>query len=156
MIISHIVAVGLNGVIGNEGQLPWHVPEDLQRFKALTMNKTLIMGRVTFQGLPKKLEGRRIIVVSRKYKVLEGAEVVSSLEEAIARCAHDNDEIFIAGGETLYRKSMSMTNRVYLTEIAMRPSGDSFYPLAQLSEFSLAVRAESADPQVVCYKTLNR
>jgi hypothetical protein len=96
-VVSLIVAMARNGVIGKDNQLPWHLPEDLKRFKRLTMSHHIIMGRKTYESIGKLLSGRTSVIVTRKQDYLvPGAVVVHSLEEAIARSAND-DEIFVIG-----------------------------------------------------------
>lgn len=117
MEINMIVAAGRDGAIGKNGDLIWHISSDLKRFKTLTMGNTLIMGRKTWDSLPKKpLPGRRNIVVTRNpdFKA-EGAEVVSSPAEAIEVAG--NEEVFVMGGAEIYNALMPYVNRIYLTEI---------------------------------------
>ncbi len=135
MIISQIVAVSQNGVIGKNNRLPWHIPADLAHFKKLTMNKTLLMGKNTYLSLPKKLEGRRIIVISQTLKTND-VEVCPNIETALQLVEKEN-EIFIAGGERLYKATMDITDKIYLTYIKANFTGDSFYPLSHLTNFRL-------------------
>lgn len=136
MIISQIVAVATNGVIGSGQKMPWHIPSDLMRFKRLTMNRYVIMGRKTFDSLPKKLEGRKIIILSNQQIDHPDYPVVKSLAEAFA-LADGEKEIFIAGGGMLYRESMPYTDRIYLTQVNLSPPGDTTYPLEALVDFDL-------------------
>lgn len=125
MNVNMIVAVGKDGSIGRAGQLIWHISEDLRRFKSLTMGHPVIMGRKTWESLPKRpLPGRRNIVVSRNaaYEA-EGAEVVSSPEEAMAAAG---DGAFVMGGSQLYDAFMPFVTKIYLTEIdAACPDADA-------------------------------
>ncbi len=117
MEINMIVAAGRDGAIGKNGDLIWHISSDLKRFKTLTMGNTLIMGRKTWDSLPKKpLPGRRNIVITRNpdFKA-EGAEVVGSPEEAIEIAG--NDKVFVMGGAEIYNALMPFVTRIYLTEI---------------------------------------
>lgn len=132
--IAQIVALDRQRVIGVENRLPWHLPADLKHFKALTMGKPIVMGRKTWESIGRPLPGRENIVVSRQadFKA-EGARVFASLEEALdcARAAAEAgglDEVFVIGGETLYRQSLPHVDRVYLTEVDMAVAGDAFYP----------------------------
>lgn len=150
MIISQIVAVGENGVIGCNNQLPWFVPEDLKHFKTITMHKTLIMGRLTYQSLPKVLEGRRIIVLSKRFSKIKGAEVAANMDDALSLC-HGESEIIVAGGELIYRATLSLTKRIYLTHIHLSPEGDAFYPLKDLKDFELISSRASDHPEVLKY-----
>lgn len=134
MIISQIVAVAANGVIGHSNDMPWHIPSDLLRFKRLTMDHYVIMGRKTFDSLPKKLEGRRIIILSMTLTSHPDYPVVRSLVEALELVKNEK-EVFIAGGGMLYRESMPYTERIYLTEVDLCPQGDTTYPLEDLVDF---------------------
>jgi dihydrofolate reductase len=126
--IAFVVAITRNGVIGLDGGLPWRVSSDLKRFKAITMGKPVIMGRKTWESLPRKpLEGRTNIVVTRNRDyAAEGAIVVNSLSEALATAK--GDEACIIGGGELFREAMPIVDRLYLTEIALDVPGDAFFP----------------------------
>ena len=126
--LSIIVAYAQNRVIGINNKLPWHLPEDLKRFRALTMGHHMIMGRKTYESLGRLLPGRTTVIVSRnKHYQVEGAIVVSSLEAAIAACAGD-DEPFLIGGAELYRAGLHLANYLYVTEIKQEFKGDAFFP----------------------------
>ena len=130
-MLSLIAAVARNRVIGKDNTLLWHLPEDMRHFRETTRGKPVIMGRKTWESLPdsfRPLPGRLNIVVSRNpaYQA-SGAELAGSLEDAI-RCAGDAREIFIIGGEELYRQAMPKADRLYLTEIEVDFDGDAFFP----------------------------
>ncbi len=127
-MISLIVAHDDNQVIGYNNGMPWHLPGDLQYFKNKTMGKPMIMGRKTFESIGRPLPGRRNIVITRdeNYRA-EGIEIVTSLEEAIA-IAGDVQEIMIIGGEQIFRLSMEMADRLYITKINHSFQGDTFFP----------------------------
>ena len=123
-----IVARGDNGVIGNKGTLPWHIPEDLKHFKKLTMGKPMIMGRKTFESLPALLPGRRHIVITRDAGWRkEGAEVAHDAEAAIA-AAGDAAEIAVIGGADIFGMFLSLAKRIELTEVHRSPDGDTKMP----------------------------
>lgn len=126
--LSIIVAVAHDGVIGVNNTLPWHLPEDLKRFKALTMGHHIIMGRKTYDSLGRLLPGRTTVIVTRNenYKV-EGALVANSLEAAIALCEND-DEVFLIGGAELYQAGLQLAHKLYITEIELDVAGDAFFP----------------------------
>jgi len=133
MILSIIVACGENGVIGVNNSLPWHLPEDLRHFKSLTMGKPLIMGRKTFDSIGRPLPGRVTIVVTRQEDWRrEGVIVAGSLEEAIRRAegclSESQQEVMIAGGEDIYRQSLPLCQRIYLTKVEIAVDGDAFFP----------------------------
>jgi dihydrofolate reductase len=129
--LTLVVAVAKNGVIGNRGGLPWRIPEDLKRFKALTLGKPCIMGRKTWDSLPKKpLPGRTNIVVTRDSAFRESdAEVAHSLEEALGIAARESPpEIMIIGGEAIFAAMLPLAHRIELTEVMAVPEGDAFMP----------------------------
>ena len=124
-----IYARAANGAIGNEGDLPWRLPADLKRFKALTMHKPMIMGRKTFESLPGLLPGRRHIVLSRRDDLqAEGVEMAGSVKEALALAAQGNDsgEIAIIGGAAIYDVFLPLAHRIELTQIHADYKGDTF------------------------------
>ncbi len=130
-LITLVVAVAENGVIGDQGALPWRIPEDLRRFKALTMGKPVIMGRKTWDSLPKKpLPGRANIVMTRDTLFhAEGAEVAGSLGNALAVAGRESpEEIMVIGGEAVFAAALPLASRIYLTEVACSPKGDAFMP----------------------------
>ncbi|WP_025117226.1 dihydrofolate reductase [Lysinibacillus fusiformis] len=129
-MISLIVAHDDNHVIGYNNGMPWHLPGDLQYFKNKTMGKPMIMGRKTFESIGRPLPGRRNIVITRDENYhAEGIETVTSLEEAIAiAIAGDVEEIMIIGGEQIFRLSMEMADRLYITKINHSFQGDTFFP----------------------------
>lgn len=132
--VAMIAAVGRNGAIGAEGELPWRLPSDFAFYKRTTMGKPLIMGRKTFQSIGKPLPGRSNIVVTRqKDYAPEGVEVFGDLREAVDRAleiaARDGvDEVFINGGGEIYRAAMPMAERLYVTHVDAEPAGDTFFP----------------------------
>jgi dihydrofolate reductase len=128
-VVSIISAMAQNRVIGHENRLPWHLPADLQHFKAVTMGKPMIMGRKTWESLPGLLPGRMHIVVSRNpaYQA-EGGRVVHSLEEAI-EAAGNVEELMIIGGANLYAQALSQARRMYLTLIDAEVQGDAYFPV---------------------------
>jgi dihydrofolate reductase len=140
--LSLIVATAKNRVIGVNNTLPWHLPEDLKRFRALTTGHHIIMGRKTYDSLGRLLPGRTTVIVTRNqaYKV-EGAIVVHSLEDAIVACG-DDQEVFLIGGAELYQDGLKLANKLYITEIDAEYEGDAFFPEFDLSEWNEAA-AES-------------
>ena len=124
-----IYARAANGAIGNDGDLPWRLPADLKRFKALTMNKPMIMGRKTFESLPGLLPGRRHIVLSQRDDWHgEGAEMAGSVAQAIALASTGNDtgEIAVIGGAAIYDLFWPLAQRIELTQIHADYPGDTF------------------------------
>jgi len=127
--LSLIAAVAANGVIGSDNALPWRLPEDLKRFKALTLGHPVIMGRKTFESIGRPLPGRRNLVITHnpRYRA-EGCEVLTSLEAALAACAGTADEIFVIGGAQIYAEALPLARRLYLTEIRAEFPGDAHFP----------------------------
>ncbi len=125
-MISIIAAMSQNRVIGHRGLLPWHLPEDLKRFRTLTLNNTIIMGRKTYDSIGMPLPHRRNIVISRQPTLkIDGADVVSSLEAAPLL---DRPNAFIIGGSEIYRQAMPTADRIYLTLIHRSFEGDTYFP----------------------------
>jgi len=121
-----ILARAANGVIGRDGQLPWHLPADLKRFKAMTMGKPMIMGRKTFESFPSPLPGRRHIVLTRdRGWSAAGAEVVHSVDEALALAG---DEVAVIGGAEIFALFLDRADVVELTEVHASPEGDATVP----------------------------
>ena len=127
MSLSVIAAVARNGVIGLENALPWHLSEDLKRFKLLTMGHHIIMGRKTYESLGRLLPGRTTVIVTRslEYQV-SGALIAHSLAEAISLC-HGDDEPFI-GGAQLYQDALPLADKLYITWIEQDYRGDAYFP----------------------------
>jgi dihydrofolate reductase len=137
MKISIIVAIGRENEIGRNGKLLCHLPTDLKHFKEITSGRTVIMGRKTFDSLPKgPLPNRANIVLSRQTDLtIDGATVCSSLEEALQLSIHET-EVFIMGGEAIYRQSLPLANKLYLTLIhASFPEADAFFPAIDFREW---------------------
>ena len=137
-MISLIYAQSRNGIIGRDGGLPWHISSDLKRFKELTMGKPVIMGRKTWDSLPRKpLPGRVNIVVTRqKDFAADGAVVVQSIDEAMQH-ANITEEICIIGGAEIYRLFLPMAQRIYLTEVAIDVAGDAKAPVLEPKDWKL-------------------
>lgn len=145
--VAIIVAVAARHAIGAAGSIPFHISGDMKRFREITMGKPIIMGRRTFESLPKgALPGRRNIVVTRQtdYRP-EGAETASSLEAAIALAAQSApDEIMVIGGGEIYAQALGGTNRIYLTEVsADYPEADTFFPEVDMAKW---VVEEASEP----------
>src|SRR5258706_8941661 len=117
-----------NRVIGANNALPWHLSSDLKRFKALTMGHHIIMGRRTFESIGRILPGRTSVVVTRNPRIsFEGAAVAHSLGEALEISAGD-DEVFVIGGEQIFREALPMASRIHATEIARDYVGNTHFP----------------------------
>jgi dihydrofolate reductase len=136
-MISIIVAAAENGIIGMENRLPWHLPADLRRFKALTTGHAVLMGRKTFESIGRPLPRRRNIVISRDpaYRV-PGCETATGIEEALALTSPD-EELFVIGGESLYRALWHRADRLYLTLVHLDARGDTSIPPVDPREWQL-------------------
>lgn len=131
MIVSLVLAVSENGVIGKNNRLPWRLPADMRFFRQLTTGHTVIMGRKTFDSIGKPLKNRRNVVVSRNKELeIEGCEVLHSLGDAL-KSAIGEREVFIIGGETIYRKALELNivDKIYLTKVHDDFEGDTFFNL---------------------------
>ena len=150
--LAAVVAVARNGVIGRRGDLPWRIPSDLKRFKAVTLGKPVVMGRKTWESLPRKpLPGRPNIVVSRTLAETDGVTVCTGVDAAldaaeIAARQAGVDEICLIGGARLYADLLDRTDRLYLTEIDLEPDGDAVFPNLDADEWR-EVKAERVQAQ---------
>jgi len=128
MIISLITAMDRNRLIGNNNQLPWHLPVDFAHFKSVTMGKPVIMGRKTYESIGRPLPGRTNIVLSRDPDIsFEGVACVSSFEQALLLVA-DAEEVMVIGGSTIYEMLLPRANRLYLTYVDAEFEGDAWFP----------------------------
>lgn len=159
-IISLIAAMDENRVIGRDNQLPWRLPADLQNFKRLTMGKPMVMGRKTWESLPGLLPGRTHIVISANpaYRA-EGCLLVRSIEQALA-AAGDVNEIMVVGGANLYRQLLPRADRLYLTLVHTRVTGDAWFPDYQVEAWRELARedhpADARNPFAYSFLTLER
>jgi dihydrofolate reductase len=135
-MISFVVAMARNGVIGREGGLPWHISSDLKRFKEITMGKPVIMGRKTWESLPRKpLPGRRnIVITQQRGYVAEGADVAESPQAALLMVP-DAPEVAVIGGGEIYRLFWPQVDRLYLTEVDLVVDGDTHFPAVDPAEW---------------------
>lgn len=141
-IISAVVAMNHDRVIGTNNQLPWHIPEDLAYFKKVTLGKPIIMGRKTFESIGRILPGRRNIVISRSGFSYPGVEVYASLEIALAE-THDAPEVAIIGGGELFKLSMPIINSLHLTLVAYPVANPSaWFPEVELAQWQLVEQNE--------------
>ena len=154
-MIALIVAVSRNGVIGHEGRIPWHLPEDLARFKKLTTGNVLVMGRLTYDSIGRPLPGRRTIIVTSIPLAYEGLYPTLSAAKTILqalRMASPTEDVFIAGGARLYTEALSIgcVERVYLTEVHRDVEGDVRYQ-PDLGRFAEVERDDTAECSFVTY-----
>ena len=144
MLISAIVAVSKNNVIGRDGHLPWHLSADLKRFKAITTGHSIIMGRKTYLSFPKRpLPDRKNIILTTGDTEFEGAYTAKNIEQALALC--DSDEVFIIGGESIYRQFLPYTTKIYLTRVHRSYEADTFFPELNMDEWKIVETEEHLD-----------
>ena len=159
-----IVARARNGVIGNAGTMPWHLPSDLKRFKRITIGKPVIMGRKTFDSIGKALPGRQNIVLTRDASWrAEGVTVVANLAEAVAAAGLDPharaEGVMVIGGAQIYAEALPLATRIELTEIDADPEGDTLLPAfdpARWRETAREVHAAAGDTPGFAFVTLVR
>jgi len=141
-VISHLVAMAKNRVIGVNNDLPWSLPDDLNHFKQYTLNKPIVMGRKTFESIGKPLPQRINIVISRSLSEIEGVNVFSEVEDGVAFANQYNeehqleDEVIIIGGAQIFNETLPIMNRLVLTQVDCEIAGDVFYPEIDMHNFS--------------------
>ena len=147
MTVTIVAAIARNGVIGVDGGLPWHLPEDLKRFKALTIGHVLVMGRRTYESIGRPLPGRTTVVVTRRHDWSAGADEViraSDVPGALELASEIDDEVFVVGGGQVYEEALPLADRLELTFVAAEPEGDTVFPNVNWSEWR-EVRREPGD-----------
>jgi dihydrofolate reductase len=164
--VSMIVAMTKDRVIGANNQMPWHLPADLKHFKATTMAKPIVMGRKTWESIGRPLPGRRNIVISRQADFrAEGADVFASVADAVALAKSSaleagQSEIFIIGGEAIYRSALALAGKVYLTELDLSVAGDAWFPELPQGEWLETARecypVTGVGLPAYCFVTLQR
>ena len=139
MTVILIAAVGSNGVIGRDNDLPWRIGEDLRHFKELTLGQTLVMGRKTYDSIGRPLPGRRTVVVTRQPDwAVDGVEVAHSLQAALELA--DGKDVYVAGGGEIYRQALPHADRLELTEVDQSPEGDVTFPVFDRSVWQVTAR----------------
>lgn len=134
-MISMISAIGKNYEIGKDNKLIWRIPEDMKFFKNTTMGHVVIMGRKTYESLPGKLSGRKMIVVTSK-EIDDDIETIKDISEIIDRYSNSDEEVFVIGGESIYRQFIDYASNLYLTEIDETcSSADTFFPKIDKSKW---------------------
>ena len=160
MRLSIIAALARNRVIGRDNRLPWRLPADWRRFKQLTMGHHLIMGRRTFESIGRPLPGRiSIVLTGRRSYAPAGVQVASSLEKAL-RLARGDDEVFVGGGAGVYRQTLALADRMYLTLLPDDFDGDTYFPRYDESRWEVrrteVHEPEKTDPERYTFLTLDR
>ena len=143
MVISHLVALSNNYVIGANNDLPWKLKKDLQHFSAYTQNKAIVMGRKTFESIGRPLPNRKNIVISSTLSSTNEIQIVNSLEQAIAEATDWNkennlfEEVVLIGGGYIFKESINLVNKLILTRVNCDIDGDVFYPRLDFTEWSM-------------------
>ncbi|MCM3566890.1 dihydrofolate reductase [Neobacillus mesonae] len=142
-MISFIVAMDENRVIGRDNQLPWHLPEDLKFFKRTTMGHPIAMGRKTFESIGKPLPGRDNLIITRQkgYRA-EGCKVFDSMDDFLEYCNKQNEEIFVIGGAEIFKETFAFANRLYITRIHHVFEGNTYFPVFNLNDWTLVSSAQ--------------
>ncbi len=157
--VTLVVARARNGVIGADGRLPWHLPEELKHFRALTTGHAIVMGRRTWDSIGRALPDRRSIVVTRDaQRELTGAETAASIDEAIAAAARPGpdpaiatDEVFVIGGAQIFDAALPLANRAVVTEIDLDVDGDTYFEGLDTQRWSVVERREHRSASGVRY-----
>ena len=149
MKIVLIAAVAANGTIGHAGKIPWHISDDLKRFKRLTLGHPVIMGRKTYESLGKPLPGRRNIILTRQ----PGPDHFTSLEAALKSCG--DETVFIIGGAEVYRQALPVADALYLTHVHRHVEGDTKFPDYDRSQWREANRQDTPEYSFVEYERLH-
>ena len=137
MTVSLVVAAAKNNVIGRDGELPWHLPDDLRHFKRLTTGKPVIMGRRTFESIGRPLPDRRNIVMTRNPDyAAAGCDVVTSVSDALDLAGHGT-EVMVIGGGQVYRDFLPRADRIYMTRVQAEIEGDTHFPEIDTSDWQL-------------------
>jgi dihydrofolate reductase len=149
--VTLIAALGRNRVIGRDGEMPWHLPEDLKHFKHTTMGHPMVMGRKTFESIGRVLPGRRTIVITRQPDWSHAdVEAAHSLPEALS-LAGPGDEVFVVGGGEVYAEAMPFAQRMVLTEVHDSPDGDTWFPEWSREQWREASRDSHERFDIVTY-----
>ncbi len=152
--VTLIAAVARNGVIGADGGIPWHLPEDFAHFKATTLGHTLLMGRATYESIGRPLPGRTTIVLTRDPGwSADGVLVAASLEEALALA---DGEVYVAGGAAVYEAALPHADVQLLSEVDQEPAGDTFYPVFDRTEWVETERVPHDGFEVVSWRRRGR
>lgn len=157
-MLSIIVAFGKNNVIGKNNSIPWHIPEDLKRFKELTMGKKIIMGRKTFESLPFILPGRKHLILStdKNFKVIhKDVEIFNNLDEVINKFKNGSEEVFIIGGGEIYKKTFKYVEKFYITKVHEEFDGDSFFPKIDFSKYKIVNKSPLCKSKNLTYSFID-
>ena len=154
MTVTLVAAVARNGVIGLDGGLPWHIPGDLPRFKAMTLGHVLVMGRKTYESIGRPLPDRTTIVVTRQPDWHDDARVLiaHSVDEALARAGALDEKVFVVGGAQIYAEALPLADRLELTHVDLEPDGDTVFPPVDWSDWRVVCREPGEGCEYVSYE----
>ena len=153
MTVTILAAGGRNGVIGVDGGLPWHLPDELKLFKELTLGHVLVMGRRTYESVGRPLPGRTTVVVTRRPDwESEGALRAGSVEEALTTASQIDDEVFVVGGAQVYAEALPAADRLALTFVDAEPEGDTMFPEVDWSHWREVARRDGQGWEHVTYE----
>jgi len=155
-MLSFIAAVAQNNIIGRDNRLPWHLPNDLRYFKEITMggSRTMIMGRKTFEALPKILPGRKHVILTRNmdfHVENENVEVIHSIDDVLPY-VESPEEVFVIGGGEIFQTLLPLAQRMYITEIHEEFDGDTYFPDYHCAEWRIVSKKEGITDEMNPYK----
>ena len=161
MLLSLIVACDKNSVIGKEGRLPWRLPRDLRRFKAISLGKTVVMGRKTHQSIGRILPHRKNVVISKNTHLIDDNCLTFPNLGTALEDLKEEEEIFIIGGESVYRESIPLADKIYLTEVEGTVNGgDVYFPRLELNDWRIEIQekhpSDSENQFGMIFKILHR
>jgi dihydrofolate reductase len=142
-MISIVAAIGKNNELGKDNNLIWHIKEDLQNFKNITMNKYIVMGTKTYNSLPKKLEGRKYILLSKNVNFIENGLVFHNFESLFEFISRQHEEIMIIGGASIYKLFIPYADKLYLTEIDSESDADCYFPKFDKTKYVKTILKEN-------------
>jgi dihydrofolate reductase len=157
--VTILAAVARNGVIGVGGGLPWHLPDELRRFKERTLGHVLVMGRRTYESIGRPLPGRTTVVVTRQPDWHVDSELVvtaASLSDALATAAALDDEVFVVGGAEVYAAALPLADRLELTHVDAAPDGDTAFPEVEWDDWREVGREPGEGWTAVTYERVRR
>jgi dihydrofolate reductase len=151
--VTLIAAVAANGVIGRDGDIPWRLPGEQKLFKERTVGHVLVMGRRTYESIGRPLPGRTTIVVTRRPDWrAEGVLTASGVPEALARAAEIDEQVFVAGGQEIYRAALPVADRMVITAVSARPDGDTVFPPVDWGAWREVAREPYDGFEIVSYE----
>ena len=160
-MFSIIVAYNQDNIIGKNNKLPWYIPDDLKRFKELTTDKKIIMGRKTFESLPKVLPKRKHLVLTTNKNfsyVDENVEIITDFKKLIEEYKNSKEEVFVIGGGEIYKLFLPYSKKLYITEVNFKIDGDATFPEFDASEWNLDFQSKTLKYENIefCYKNYSR